>query len=196
VLGVEADLDGMAARLGQVAQRSAAGDEQLLLDEIEAGHELGDGMLDLEPGVELDEPELVVRDQELGGAGAFVGHSLRQGARRVGEGRTLRGSHSRRGRLLEHLLVAALDGAVTLAEAADPAVPVGEELHFDMTRALDVTLAEHAIVTECAERLTASRLERRLELRRLPNDSHPASASSSGCLDHERQAHGARRAAR
>jgi hypothetical protein len=46
-------------------------DAQLLLDEVEAGDELGDGVLDLQPGVHLHEERLVrgvARHDELDGA--------------------------------------------------------------------------------------------------------------------------------
>ena len=60
VLGVEADLDGVTGRrdlgLGQ-RQRLPHRHPQLQLDEVEAGDHLGDGVLDLEPGVHFDEPE-------------------------------------------------------------------------------------------------------------------------------------------
>ena len=51
----------------------AFGDEQLQLDQVEPGHELGDGMLDLEAGVHLQERKAAVgREQELDRAGALV----------------------------------------------------------------------------------------------------------------------------
>ena len=47
----------------------AGGDPDLLLDEVDAGDHLGDGVLDLDPGVDLDEVEVVVGvDEELAGA--------------------------------------------------------------------------------------------------------------------------------
>ena len=61
VLGVEARLDGMAARhelLLSQRERLAGGDAQLLLDEVDAVHQLGHGMLDLQPRVHLEEEEL------------------------------------------------------------------------------------------------------------------------------------------
>ena len=39
-------------------QRFARGDRDLLLDQIDAGHHFGDGMLDLNAGVDLDEVEV------------------------------------------------------------------------------------------------------------------------------------------
>ena len=61
-LGVDARLDGVPPSRTCVLherERLARGDAKLLLDEVDAGHELGHGMLDLEPGVHLDEEELV-----------------------------------------------------------------------------------------------------------------------------------------
>src|SRR5690606_13702076 len=83
VLGVDPELDGVAAGLG-VAETEllAVGDSYLPLHQVEAGHHLGDGVLDLEPGVHLEEVELAALvDEELDGAG--VGITARLGG---GEG--------------------------------------------------------------------------------------------------------------
>ena len=61
VLGVDARLDRRAAAGDFVLrerQRLARGDAELPLDEIEPGHRLGDRMLDLQPGVHLEEVEV------------------------------------------------------------------------------------------------------------------------------------------
>ena len=55
-----------------VRQRLARRDEQLRLDDVDAGHEFGDRMLDLHAGVHLDEVELVVLIEELERAGVAV----------------------------------------------------------------------------------------------------------------------------
>ena len=83
VLGVEAGLDGVAAerdRLLAVAERLAGGDAQLLTDEVDTRDLLGDGVLDLQPGVDLEEEELAggVVDEELDGAGRPVADGARQ----------------------------------------------------------------------------------------------------------------------
>ena len=51
-------------------------------------------------------------------------------------------------RLLDDLLMPALDRAVTLEQMDDVAVGIAEHLHLDMTRALDVFFDEHAFVGE------------------------------------------------
>ena len=55
-------------------ESTAAGDEDLQLDQVEAGGDLGDRVLDLQPGVDLEEREdLLIRLVEvLDGAGAAV----------------------------------------------------------------------------------------------------------------------------
>ena len=91
VLGVEAGLDGVAAerdRLLLVAERLAGGDAQLLADQVDARDLLGDRVLDLQPGVDLEEEELVggVVDQELDGAGRPVAEGAGQAQRGVAHG--------------------------------------------------------------------------------------------------------------
>ena len=54
-------------------ERLARRDSQLLTNEVDAGHELGDRVLDLQPRVQLDEVEALVRpEQELEGAGVAI----------------------------------------------------------------------------------------------------------------------------
>ena len=101
---------------------AAGGDVQLRLDQVEVGRHLGDRVLDLEPGVDLEERErpLARVVEELHGPGADVADRDREplGGRLdlVGLVRV----EQRRGGLLDHLLVAPLDGAVADADAPRP----------------------------------------------------------------------------
>ena len=61
--------------LGQ-RQVAAGGDADLLQHEVDVGDHLGDGMLDLDAGVHLDEVELAVLVEELDGADAEIFHLL------------------------------------------------------------------------------------------------------------------------
>ena len=70
----------------------------------------------------------------------------------------------RRRRLLDELLVTPLDRAVALAEVDDVAVVVGEDLHLDVPRIVEVALDVHGRVREVRLALPASRLERPLDL--------------------------------
>src|SRR5438874_9826925 len=89
-------------------------DPELLPDEVDAGHELGHRMLDLDAAVQLQEPEVASREHELRRPGAHVADRAREAHSRVrnrpAELRVERGG----GRLLEHLLVPPLDRAFAL----------------------------------------------------------------------------------
>ncbi len=75
VLAVDAELERVPAR-GRVvgeAQRLALGDAELLADEVDAAGLLGDRVLDLQPGVDLEEADdAVAADEVLDRAGAVV----------------------------------------------------------------------------------------------------------------------------
>ena len=77
ILGVDAALDGVAARreqrLGIEREPLAPRDPDLPLHQVDAGDHLGDRMLDLQPGVHLEEVErAVLVEQELDRAGVGV----------------------------------------------------------------------------------------------------------------------------
>ena len=98
-------------------------------------------MLHLEAGVHLEEHECPVRgDQELGRAGVHVvrgrGHLHRGGP----EGPAERGVDGRSWRLLDELLMPALDRAVALAEPHDLTEGVGDDLDLDMPGGLNEPL--------------------------------------------------------
>ena len=122
--------------------------------------QLGDGVLDLEPGVHLEEEEVAVLEEELDGAGvdvaARLGHLDRGLAHRLAN---LVGEVGRRA-LLDQLLVAALARAVALAEPHRVAVRVGEHLHLDVARPGEVALDVALGAAEALERLVLRRLER------------------------------------
>ena len=87
VLGAHPRLDRVAAQddvvLGQ-GERLAGGDAQLQLDEVQAGHQLSDGVLDLEPGIDLQEVVLgriVGIGDELDRAGVDIAAGLHEGDR-------------------------------------------------------------------------------------------------------------------
>ena len=89
-------------------------------------------------------------------------------------------------RLLDQLLVAALDRAVALAEVDDIAVRVGEHLDLDVARVVEVALEIDARVGEELLALARGALERVgelvLGLRRpeSPSASPPAALQATG----------------
>ena len=118
----------MAAGRGvddRIGDRLAGRHPDLPCDEVEAGHQLGDPVLHLEPGVHLEEVVVALGvEQELDRRGAVevdaAGHPSRAVEERLASGRV----HRRRRRLLDQLLVAPLHAALALAQDRQPAVPV------------------------------------------------------------------------
>ena len=188
VLGVDAALDRPAVELHvRLLDREllAGGDADHLLDEIDAGDQLGDGMLDLQARVHLQEVErAVLAGDELHRAGAVVADGLGQRDRLLAHGLARLGVEQRRGRLLDHLLVAALDRAFALAEVDDVAVLVAQHLDLDVARVLDELLDEHAVVAEARLGLRAGEREALLGLLGAVGDAHALAAAAGRGLDH------------
>src|ERR1043166_5442376 len=105
-------------------------------------------MLDLDPGVQLEEPEVAAIEDELGRSRALVADRAREGdcgvAHPCAQLRVERGG----GSLLEHLLVAALDRAVAFAQGDDISAAIREELDLDVSRLFEVALAEDRVLAE------------------------------------------------
>ena len=163
VLGVEPDLDRMPlCGRGIRRQPAAVGDVELQRDEVEAGRAFGDRVLDLQPGVHLEEEEpAVVVGEELDRPGAGVADRLRGSARGVEQRLAHAGDalDEWRRRLLDHLLVPALDRALAFADGPHRAVRVGHDLHLDVPAGGEVGLAEHGRVAERRLRLGLRELD-------------------------------------
>ena len=159
-------------------------------------------MLDLQPRVHFHEPEAVglqaVRriGDELDRARADIADGLRGLHRRLAHRRAHRGLHARRGRFLDHLLVAALQRAIALEQMDGIAVAIGEHLHFDVARARDVFLDQHAVVAERRFGFALGAFQRRGEIRRRFDLAHALAAAAGDRLDQNRIADLARFLAR
>ncbi len=117
-----------------------AASRELRVDQVDTGDLLGDGVLDLEPRVRLDEgesdsPPCGSGDEELERPEAVESRGLRRVSRPrrgVARGAPRRG----RGRRdLDELLVPTLQAALALAEVDDGARSVADDLHLDVARA-------------------------------------------------------------
>ncbi len=199
VLGGDAELDGGAVHpegvLGQaeVRQGGAGGDEQLRGHEVDVGDLLGDGVLDLDARVHLDEhvlpgPLALGGDEELHRAGVAVADGPGEGdgvavQRLPGLLVQVRGGGD-----LDDLLVPALDGAVALEEVDDLAVGVREDLDLDVAGAEDRPLDEHPGVAEGALRLAHRCGERLGQVVADVDAAHPAPAAAGDGLDEDREA--------
>ena len=150
VFGVDAAFHGMPAPFDvflAVGQYFTGGDEQLLFDDVHTGDELRHRVLDLHACVHLDKVELAVLVQKFEGAGAAVA-DLAAG---LGAAFADAGAHFFRDaggrRLLHHFLVAALHGAVALAQVDGVAVFVCQHLEFHVARIFQVLFhVDHVVV--------------------------------------------------
>ena len=140
-------------------ERLAGGDAHLLAHQVDAGHGLRDGVLHLDAGVHLEEEELLARDEVLQGAGAGVADGRGGRDRRLAHAaaQVVRDDGARG--LLDQLLVAALHGAVALAQPDARPVRVGEHLDLDVPGVRQVPLEVDGAVGEEALALAAGALE-------------------------------------
>ncbi len=159
-------------------------DAQLPLHEVEPGDHLGDRMLDLQARVHLDEMETCRVGDELDCAGIDVVDRLRGGAGGRADLGPALGREADGGRLLHHLLVAALQRAFALEQRHHVTVDVAEHLHLDMARLGEVLLDQEPVVAErcgdsrCAP-ATASASSPGLPTTRMPLPPPPAEALTS-----------------
>src|SRR5919201_610618 len=189
ILRIQPYLDGMSVQVTLCyLQWFGRGDAQLRLHEVDAGDELRDRVLDLDARVQLEEVEVAAGEHELRGAGARETDRPREADRRVTHPcAQIRVDRGRR-RLLEDLLVAALDRALALAERDHVPVHVAEELDLHVARPLNEAFAEDGVVAERRLRLAPRGGERLAELVARAHDAHAAPAASRRRLDHQRNA--------
>ena len=170
VLGVDPALDRVPAQhhvLLPDGERLARSDEHLLADQVEAGDELRHGVLHLDPGVHLHEEVLALaREQPLDRPGRAVPGGAGRVDRDPADALAQRVVDGRRGRLLDELLVAALDRAVALAEVDHVPVRVGEDLHLDVAGVFDEPLDVDGRSRRSTSRPAGSRTRRRAPPRR------------------------------
>ncbi len=200
VLGVHAGLDGDTARPPVPVEGVAddgvvgavAGQAQHELDEVHAVGELGDGVLDLEAGVHLEERRLLAEGvvDELDGAGRPVlhrGHEVGGGA---GDARADVVRQRGGGGLLDDLLVAPLQRAVAVADDGDAAAAVAEHLHLDVPGGTDEPFQEDARRAEVRGRQPHHPVVGLADLGGGGARLHPDAAAPAGRLEHDGQADG------
>ena len=146
-------------------------------------------MLDLDARVHLHEEVLAFgREQTLDRAGRAVARGARRVDRDPPDPCPERVVDGGRRRLLDELLVAALDRAVPLAQVDGISVRVREHLHLDVPGILEVPLHVDGGIGEVLLALPGRRLERTLGVARAADDLHPLAAASGRGLDDERVA--------
>ena len=113
----------------------------LLLDQVDSSHHLGNRMLNLDAGIHLDEVEVEVPvDDKLHRAGIGIAGCFHQLLRRNSHLVPNFRRQPRRGRLLDQLLMPALETAITLAKMDHLAMVISEDLDLHMPGLLHVLL--------------------------------------------------------
>ncbi len=118
--------------------------------------------------------------------------AVRQRLERLGDVVAHSGRDLKRGRLFNQLLVAALDGALTLAQGDNVAVLVGQDLELDVTRPLDEFLHVQVAVAKGIRGLDVCRLIELGQLCVRANDAHTASAAARRGFEDDGKANAAR----
>ena len=152
------------------------------------GDHLGHAVLDLDARVHLQEEVLAVLEQALDRAGADVVDGPGGLDADLADALAQLLVDRRGGRLLDQLLVAALDRAVALAEVDDVAVAVGEDLDLDVARVGQVALEVDGRVGEELLALARGALEGVLELGLVERDAEALAAAAARGLDRDRVA--------
>ena len=146
-------------------------------------------MLHLNTGVHLDEVVLAldVVEDEFDGARILVAHLFAQVDGCLLEARAELAVNRRRRRFLDELLVAALRGAIALAER-DGVLAIRQHLDFDVADVGEVALDVHGRVVERGLRLVHDLVEVLLQSVLGLHHAHAAPAATSGCLNQQREA--------
>src|SRR5262249_33574471 len=131
---------------------------------------------------------LVLSGHELHGAGRIVADRLGERDRLGAHPLARRGVDERRGRLLDHFLIAALDGALALAEMNHIAVLVAKHLDLDVAGIDDELLDEPALIADRRFRLGPRARKAFRPLGRRSGDAHALAAAACRGLDHHRVA--------
>lgn len=190
VLGRDPALDGETpggdavlceAELGECC---AGGDLNLGGDNVDACDLLGNGVLDLDTRVDLDEVvSVLLVNEELCCTGIAVVDRLGQLHGIVQHGIScLDGQVLGRGDLND-LLVSPLDGAVTLVQMNDVAVVVSKQLDLNMLGLVEEALDEDSSVSESRLGLGRGSLKGLLKPLGLPDNTHTTAATTKGSLD-------------
>ena len=173
-------------RQAEFGQGRPAGDPQLRFDQVQTGDGFGDGVLDLQARIGLDEDEPVRAQQEFERAQAAIGDQFGHPDGGGGDrGAGFRRQGRRRGDF-EDFLVTALDAALPLSGVADCAGAVADDLHLDMARVADQGLHIDGVGAEGGHRLRPAAFIGGFQFGRRVGHPHAATAAAGDRFDHDR----------
>ena len=157
----------------------ALSNANLGLHEVAHGDQLCNGMLDLNARVHFNEEEVALLiHKELNSTGVAIANVVGQSKSVVTDLFTFLVGEIKRGSNLDDLLMATLNGTVTLIEMYDIAVVITENLYFNMLWILNKLLQEDSGVTERRLGLRGCRLESLEKLFLILRNAHTATATT------------------
>ena len=145
-----------AQHVRQTRGESRAGrDRQLFFDQIQSCAHFSDRVFDLQPRVDFDEIKLARpgRHEKFHGARAAVMQRRRQARRHLAHAPGVGGRQRRGRRFFDQFLMPALHRTFALAQRNRAAMAIAQNLNFNVSRALDVLLDEHARIVKRGARL-------------------------------------------
>ena len=196
ILGGDAALHRGAAHLHRILAQAKVGqglprrDAQLARHQVDVGDLLGDGVLDLDAGIALDEHVMtafVEKELHCACAGVADLPGERDGVGADPHPQLV--GQIRRGRELDHLLVPALHAAVPFEQVDDVALTVGQDLHLDVPRVQHGLFEVDRRVAERRLGLAAGGFDRLGQSLGFGHPPHPAPATSGHRLDEQRELH-------
>src|SRR5262249_6540804 len=172
-------------------ERLAAGDSELPSDQVQPGGQLGNRMLDLKPGVHLDEVEGAVGVEELHrsrvGVAECLGRRQRGGKHSLSDRRVRPAGKERRRSLLQNLLVPALNRALALQAVDQLSAAISQNLHLDVPGRVKVSLEVDSLSSKRRAGAVAALAEHLLQLAWLTRHAHSDSATAAGGLAEHRK---------
>ena len=121
------------------------------MHQVKSAGQLSHRMFNLQPCVHFEEIEIrVLINQEFDRSGVAIGGCFGYTDRDVAHLTAHCRANDWRWRLLQHLLVTPLDGALAFSEINRVAMFVGQNLHFNMTRIDERLLDVDFAISECS----------------------------------------------
>ena len=157
----------------------AFGDEDLSLDNIDAGDQLGDGMFHLNPRIHFDEVVITVFiNEKLDGAGTAVFDGFCQSDGIDANAVSLEIGQEQRRRKLDDLLMSSLNGAIPFKKMDNVAVIVAQDLDFNMFGLFKIFFDKYRSIAESFGRFTDSGVIFFEQFLFVTDDAHPAAAAT------------------
>ena len=168
-------------------QRLTRGNTDHLLDQINAGDQLGHGMFHLQPGVHFQKIEIARRiHDKFHRARAGISNRFGQGAgllaHRAARGLIKKGAWG----LFDDFLIAALDRTFPFMQIDTIAMAVGQHLNFNMAWLGHKFFNENPIITKTGRRFVFRTEKALSRLHIIPRDPHALATAARTGFDHDR----------